>query len=134
MTSRLESAGVIAGQRTARSGRPTPLTLGCVKFEARSGDSTLGLDRAARRVAPAVEQDRRRAQSTVLGEGTLACPRCDVPVAVGGTRLAVSSRLTCPFCGFSGRLSAFLSLAAPTRPARVIVRVVGRQPRVNAGR
>jgi hypothetical protein len=32
--------------------------------------------------------------------------------------------LACPYCGRDGVVRDFLSLAAPSRPARVVVRVV----------
>jgi hypothetical protein len=67
--------------------------------------------------------DERRTRSTRLGVGTLACPRCDAPVALAGPA-APSAALGCPFCGHHGALRDFLSLAAPSRPARVVVRVV----------
>ena len=62
----------------------------------------------------------------VLAEGTLACPDCDAPVAPPGGRAPLAAAVACPFCGHGGRIRDFLSLAAPTRPARVVVTV--RQP------
>jgi hypothetical protein len=35
--------------------------------------------------------------------------------------------LGCPYCGMTGALRDFLSLASPSRPARVDVRVVQRR-------
>jgi hypothetical protein len=67
--------------------------------------------------------DERRTQSSRLADGTLACPRCDAPVALDRP-LAPSAALACPFCGHAGALREFLSLAAPSRPARVVVRVL----------
>lgn len=61
-----------------------------------------------------------------LGSGTLACPRCDAPVAPGAGRLSPAEPLACPFCSHAGAVRDFLSLAAPSRPARVEVRVVRR--------
>ena len=49
-----------------------------------------------------VHEERRIARVSHLGTGTLACP----------------------YCAHAGPLRAFLSLAAPSRPARVEVRVV----------
>ena len=72
-------------------------------------------------------QDERRTRSTRLGVGTLACPRCDAPVAPAGP-LSPVAVIACPFCGHGGPLREFLSLGAPTRPARVVVRVVERRP------
>jgi hypothetical protein len=58
-----------------------------------------------------------------LAAGTLACPRCDAPVAIGPGAIAVTATLVCPYCGARGPVREFLSLAVPTRPARVVVRV-----------
>lgn len=65
----------------------------------------------------------RRTRSTRLGTGTLACPDCDAPVAIAGP-MSPAAALVCPYCGHGGALRDFLSLAAPSRPARVVVRVV----------
>jgi hypothetical protein len=72
--------------------------------------------------APQVEQ-RRAIRSDRLCDGTLACARCDAPVAVGDEPVPITHPLMCPFCGHRGPLRDFLSLGAPTRPARVIVRI-----------
>jgi hypothetical protein len=72
------------------------------------------------------EEKRRSIRSTRLGTGTLACARCDAPVALGGVSMSLSDELTCPFCANHGPLRDFLSLARPTRPARVVVRVAFR--------
>jgi hypothetical protein len=61
-----------------------------------------------------------------LGAGTLACPRCDAPVDPGAAPLAPPDPLGCPFCDHGGAVRDFLSLGAPTRPARVEVRVIPR--------
>jgi hypothetical protein len=65
-----------------------------------------------------------------LGAGTLACRHCDAPIAIGANPLALTAQLTCPFCRHRGPLREFLSLASPTRPARVVIRVgqPARQP------
>jgi hypothetical protein len=74
---------------------------------------------------PGVEHvERRRAtREGIVSEGTLACPRCDAPVSPGADGLSVASRLCCPYCAHGGPLREFLSLARPTRPAHVRVRV-----------
>ena len=59
-----------------------------------------------------------------LGTGTLACPECDAPVVLGTGPSRPRDTLNCPFCGCAGALRDFLSLAAPTRPARVEIRLV----------
>ena len=66
---------------------------------------------------------RRPARTARLGTGTLACPSCDAPVAPAGV-LRPAEPLTCPYCATAGPVRDFLSLAAPSRPARVVVRVV----------
>jgi hypothetical protein len=70
------------------------------------------------------EEIRHFTRSARLGAGTLACPRCDVPVALTGGPASPGTPLGCPFCGHDGAVRDFLSLAAPARPARVEVRVV----------
>jgi hypothetical protein len=72
---------------------------------------------------------RRRVNTGRLGTGTLACPRCDAPVALAPGPTSVSVALGCPYCHHSGTVRDFLSLAAPARPARVAVRVVTRSRR-----
>src|SRR3954465_12816786 len=72
-----------------------------------------------------VRKERRTAAATRLGGGTLACPRCDAPVALAGP-VAPADALRCPFCAHAAPVRDFLSLAAPSRPARVEVRVVSR--------
>jgi hypothetical protein len=62
-----------------------------------------------------------------LGTGTLACPRCDAPVALAAGGATPADPLACPFCSHGGVLRDFLSLAAPARPARVELRVVPRR-------
>jgi hypothetical protein len=62
-----------------------------------------------------------------LGSGTLACPRCDAPVAPAAGGMSPADPLACPFCAHGGPVREFLSLAAPSRPARVELRVVPRR-------
>jgi hypothetical protein len=77
---------------------------------------------------------RYRARSTQLATGTLACPRCDAPVAPAGP-LSPAEWIACPFCAHAAPVREFLSLARPTRPARVVVRVYAAQRKpVAAGR
>ena len=80
--------------------------------------------------APGAREQRRDARSGRLGAGTLACARCDAPVALTQGPLSPSHPLICPFCSHRAPLRDFLSLAAPTRPARVVVRVVQHDPRI----
>jgi hypothetical protein len=72
---------------------------------------------------------RHAARTGRLGTGTLACPRCDAPVALATLRMAPADPLGCPFCGHAAAVRDFLSLAPPARPARVDVRVVPRARR-----
>lgn len=71
----------------------------------------------------ALVQERRATRSNRLGEATIACARCDAPVAIGSDPLTLIDSLACPFCGRIGPVRDFLSLAAPTRPTRVVVRL-----------
>ena len=68
-------------------------------------------------------EDERRTVSQRLATGTLACPRCDAPLALPGPR-SPADGLVCPYCLHAAAAREFLSLAQPTRPARVVVRVV----------
>jgi hypothetical protein len=85
-----------------------------------SGHNTTGA--AARFIRPSVHL-RRDTRWAHLCDGTLACARCDAPIATGGETLSMSSELACPFCAYRGPLRDFLSLAVPTRPARVALRI-----------
>ena len=69
------------------------------------------------------EELRRVTRTSVLATGTLACPRCDAPVAPAGP-VRPADAIGCPYCGHGAAVRDFLSLAAPARPARVEVRVV----------
>ena len=70
-----------------------------------------------------VIQWQRAARSDRLADATLACARCDAPVAIGPGRRALSDTLTCPFCDHRASVRDFVSLAAPTRATRIVVRV-----------
>jgi hypothetical protein len=73
------------------------------------------------RVAESEEQ-RRRAASTRVASGSLACPRCDAPV-LPARAVAPTELLGCPYCDHTAAVRDFLSLAEPSRPARVEVRL-----------
>lgn len=78
---------------------------------------------------PAALRERRRASARGhLATGTLACPGCDAPVAAAPAPMAPTDPLTCGFCRHEGAVRDFLSLAVPSRPTRVQVRVL-RGPR-----
>ena len=71
------------------------------------------------------QEVRKDARRTHLATGTLACPRCDAPVAPApGRPLRPADPLACPYCAHAARVRDFLSLATPTRPARVEVHVI----------
>jgi hypothetical protein len=72
---------------------------------------------------PEPAEHRHSERSARLGTGTLACPRCDAPVALAAGVHAPVEALWCPFCRHGATVRDFLSLAAPSRPARVAVRV-----------
>jgi hypothetical protein len=69
------------------------------------------------------EELRKSSRAGVLDVGTLACARCDAPVALGRRNAAPSEPLSCPYCLHAAPLREFLTLGAPTRPAHVVVRV-----------
>jgi hypothetical protein len=85
----------------------------------------------------AARPEERDAVGLRLGSGTLACPVCDAPVAPVSV-LAPADAIGCPFCDHTATVRDFLSLATPSRPARVEIRVIRRArrrhwPNLNAG-
>jgi uncharacterized paraquat-inducible protein A len=70
------------------------------------------------------EEERRATRSPVMASGTLACPACDAPVAPPAGGLSPAEAIACPYCHATGPVRDFLSLAEPTRPARVAVVVL----------
>src|SRR4051812_8987557 len=71
-------------------------------------------------------EERRTVRTSLLGIGTLACPACDAPVSPGLDALSPSDPLACPLCDHAAPTRDFLSMSAPTRPARVAVRIAYR--------
>jgi hypothetical protein len=71
------------------------------------------------------EHELRIARTRQLGVGTLACPECDAPVALAGP-VGPRDLILCPYCWHDAAVRDFLSLEAPTRPARVVVTVTDR--------
>ena len=69
------------------------------------------------------EELRRSSRVGVLDVGTLACARCDAPVALGEHPVSPSDPLSCPYCRHTAAVHDFLTLGAPTRPAHVVVRI-----------
>ena len=82
--------------------------------DARSGPIT--------RAGAGQEELRPTTRSGRVASGSLACGCCDAPVALAAPA-ALTDALTCPYCAHRGPVRDFLSLADPTRPARVVVRV-----------
>lgn len=68
-------------------------------------------------------EERRSTRSGHVCSGTLACPRCDAPVAAGSDGLTLTEELACPYCAHREAVREFLSLDTPTRPAHVAVRI-----------
>jgi hypothetical protein len=68
----------------------------------------------------------RVSRTAPVAVGTLACPSCDAPVALAGP-LAPVAALRCPSCAHDGAVRDSRSLGEPTRPQRVVVRVVARE-------
>jgi len=66
------------------------------------------------------EEERHATRTQRVASGTLACARCDAPVALSGS-VGLTASLTCPYCAHQAPVRDFLSLAAPTRPTRVAV-------------
>jgi hypothetical protein len=104
------------GEQGARS-RLTRVTLFRGIGRARGGS-------APRAGAVAAHEQKRQTSRSLVGAGTLACSRCDAPIAIGADPVLLTDLLACPFCLHQGPARDFLSLASPTRPARVIVRVL----------
>ena len=75
--------------------------------------------------AGGTEELRPSRGTTELATGTMACPECDAPVMPAGP-VGPADAIGCPFCGTAGAVRDFLSLEDPSRPARVVVRVVVR--------
>lgn len=68
--------------------------------------------------------ERHQAESVrQLATGTLACPGCDAPVLPAVGAMSPGDAISCGFCAKVGLVHEFLSLAEPTRPARVVVKV-----------
>jgi hypothetical protein len=86
-----------------------------------------------RRIGDEVTHEEQRVGRTgVVAHGTLACPSCDAPVALGESTVSPRDPLMCPFCAHGAPARDFLSLEPPLRPMRVAVRI--RLPHVAASR
>ena len=73
-------------------------------------------------------EQRRSTRADRLCGGTLACGGCDAPIDPGSAPISLRQILICPYCRRQGPARDFLSLASPSRPARVAVRL-SRPPR-----
>jgi hypothetical protein len=82
-----------------------------------------------RRLTAVHEAKRRSTDARQVGVGTLACARCDAPVALAAGPHSPGQPLSCPFCAHHAPLREFLSLAAPARPARVVITLRARRGR-----
>lgn len=107
-----------------------PILLGVTIHRSGSGGEGAGGEPVGRMSGAA--EERRATRSTVIASGTLACPTCDVPVSPGDRALAPSEPMRCPVCAYAGAVRDFLSLATPSRPARV--RVVISAPGITVSR
>ena len=67
------------------------------------------------------EELRPSSRVGILDVGTLACSRCDAPIALGDRSVSPSEPLSCPYCLHTAAVREFLTLGAPTRPAHVRV-------------
>jgi hypothetical protein len=68
--------------------------------------------------------ERRPAEaSRHMATATLACPACDAPVLPSRDAMAPADAIACGYCRHVAAVRDFLSLAQPTRPTRVDVRV-----------
>jgi len=65
------------------------------------------------------EQEQRTARAGLLAVGTLACSRCDAPVALSAGPMSPADSIACPFCEHRARVRDFLTIGAPVRPSRV---------------
>jgi hypothetical protein len=66
---------------------------------------------------------RRSQDARQVATGTLACPACDAPAAIGPGPMALADDLVCGFCSHHGTVRDYVSLGRPTRPTRVVVRI-----------
>ena len=70
-----------------------------------------------------IHEERRQARTAHVASGTLACPSCDAPTFLARP-MTPADAIVCAYCNHAGAVRDFLSLAHPTRPAHVSVRVV----------
>jgi hypothetical protein len=82
----------------------------------RGGAEPLGTDGERRSARPARQWAVVRERPERLAEGILACPACELPIALAAT-LAVSAPLDCPYCGRHAPAREFLRLGAGAPPA-----------------
>lgn len=78
---------------------------------------------------PGAHEDRQTSRSWRLATGTLACPRCDAPVVLGGRAVSPAADLDCPFCRHTAPLRDFLAGGALAARARGGARAAARSRR-----
>jgi hypothetical protein len=93
-----------------------------VPLQPRFDPSDLG-PRERRERLPGAEEERRRGSGWRVAEGSLACPACDLPIAIGPPA-SPAEPATCPYCAHAAPLRDFLRLGA--RPLAGRVEVVAR--------
>jgi hypothetical protein len=124
MSGRAGTTGVIApeyrGDRGVRAARSYTRRMA---FQRGTDGSEPARSQPVARMAGA-RADHLLGRSGQMATGTLACPRCDAPVALGAGPASPADPLGCPFCDHAATVREFLSLASPARPARVAVRVI----------
>ena len=81
-----------------------------------------------------VREIREDTRTTHVADATLACPRCDAPVALFDGPATPADALACPVCAHAGAVRDFLSFTQPTRPAHVEVRIRDGRARLSSAR
>jgi hypothetical protein len=69
------------------------------------------------------EERRETHGAWELATATFGCPACDAPLLPDRAGMAPADPVSCGYCRHTGFVRDFLSLEAPARPARVVVRV-----------
>ena len=89
-------------------------------LQPRFDPSDLG-PRELRERLPGTEQERRRRSSGwLIADGALACPACNLPIALSAPS-SPSDPEACPFCAHTAPLREFLRLDATALAGRVEV-------------
>ena len=88
-------------------------------LQPRFDPSDLG-PRERRERLPGAEEERRRGSGWRVAEGALACPACDLPIALAAAA-SPSELARCPYCDHGAPLRDFLRLDATALAGRVEV-------------